>query len=433
MRSLRVKLLSCLMVVCLAVGLLIVGVWAVGTQTINLKGQVDFSIGDPSLYVKDIRLKNSMEDASSNGETIDNFVPGYVNTTMNLNLGKIDNTTGGLSIYIDIINTTDTTYIASTTTSISGAEITVSGTINGDAISQGDILTTDTPSGTVEIVISAPNIATLDLSQISINLDELLYIVTVNDSTLGSASFSIEGDQVTLTATLNNNTEFLGWAENSEDGYVVCDLPTYTFTDSPDVAKTYVAVFRSFDDSVIDYTYDQPATGEARATAGTNPSNSAESIIFPSTIKYNNTLYTVTQLTGFDSYSSVIVNVIIPSTIDSYYLLDSAMSMGGAQGLQTVHVRVNGVYFIEENQSLQCSVFDAFNQDSTHADTYIIDSAKVYQLFGTESATYWRPTVATVKFEQSIDTGDNEWLASEYTLSSTEVINGRTYNVYTLN
>ena len=39
-----------------------------------------------------------MEDASSNGETIDDFVPGYVNTTMNLNLGQIDNTTGGLSI-----------------------------------------------------------------------------------------------------------------------------------------------------------------------------------------------------------------------------------------------------------------------------------------------------------------------------------------------
>lgn len=122
-----------------------------------------------------------MEDASYSGETIDNFVPGYVNTTMNLNLGQIDNTTGGLSIYIDIINTTDTTYIASTTKSISGAEITVSGTINGDAISQGDILSTDTPSGTVEIAISAPSIATLDLSQLSILLEEqkIGYTVTI--------------------------------------------------------------------------------------------------------------------------------------------------------------------------------------------------------------------------------------------------------------
>ena len=148
-------MLSCLAVVCLAVAMLVVGIWAAGTQTINLKGQVDFTIGDPSLYVKDIRIKNSMEDASSNGETIDNFVPGYVNTTMNLNLGQIDNSTGGLSIYIDITNTTDTTYVASTTSSINGADIIVGGTINGEAVSQSNILTTDTPSGTVEIVISA--------------------------------------------------------------------------------------------------------------------------------------------------------------------------------------------------------------------------------------------------------------------------------------
>ena len=200
MRSLKVKLLSVLMALCLVVTFLIVGIWAVGTQTINLKGQVDFSISDPSLYVKDIRIKNSMEDASYSGETIDNFVPGYVNTTMNLNLGQIDNSTGGLSIYIDIINTTDITYVASTTSSISGADITVSGTINGDAISQGDILTTDTPSGTVEIVISAPGIATLDLEQFSISLEEKQdgYTVTFNDSGNGMLSadfFYIKSDK----------------------------------------------------------------------------------------------------------------------------------------------------------------------------------------------------------------------------------------------
>ena len=199
MRSLKVKLLSVLMALCLVVTFLIVGIWAVGTQTINLKGQVDFSISDPSLYVKDIRIKDSMQSASSTGETITNFVPGYVNTTMNLNLGQIDNSTGGLSIYIDIINTTDTTYVASTTSSISGAEITVSGTINADAVSQSNILTTDIPSGTVEIVISAPSIATLDLSQFNIVLEEqIVYTVTFNDSGNGMLSadfFYIKSDK----------------------------------------------------------------------------------------------------------------------------------------------------------------------------------------------------------------------------------------------
>ena len=41
-------------------------------------------------------------------------------------------------------------------------------------------MTTDTPSGTIEIVISAPDIAILDLNQLSITLDEVTgYDVTI--------------------------------------------------------------------------------------------------------------------------------------------------------------------------------------------------------------------------------------------------------------
>ena len=287
MRSLRVKLLSCLVVVCLAVALLVVGIWAAGTQTINLKGQVDFSISDPSLYVKDIRIKNSMEDASSEGETIDNFVPGYVNTTMNLNLGQIDNSTGGLSIYIDIINTTDITYVASTTSSISGADITVSGTINGDAVSQSNILTTDTPSGTVEIVISAPDIDTLDLEQISIVLEERNIEIEIVNLTpdLGSATYSIDGEQVTLTATLNNNVAFYGWAENSEDGYVPSDLPTYTFEFTDGTPTTYYPIFKALTVNYSTYYDDDMGyylkNGEAGFRLGTTTS---ENIVIASTV-----------------------------------------------------------------------------------------------------------------------------------------------------
>ena len=170
--TLKTKFISTIAFMCLVIGLILVGIWAAETQTINLKGTVDFTISDPSLYVTDIRIKNSMSDQNDKGTTINNFVPGYVNKTMNLNFGQIDNTTGGLSIYIDIINTTTTTYVASSDSSISGAEIQVSGTINGDGISQSNILTTDSPSGTVEIIIEAPSINILDLSQISILLNE---------------------------------------------------------------------------------------------------------------------------------------------------------------------------------------------------------------------------------------------------------------------
>ena len=420
MRSLRVKLLSCLAVVCLAVAMLVVGIWAAGTQTINLKGEVDFVIGDPSLYVKDIRIKNSMEDASSNGETIDNFVPGYVNTTMNLNLGQIDNSTGGLSIYIDIINTTDTTYVASTTSSISGAEIIVSGTISGDEISQSNILTTDTPSGTVEIVISAPGIAILDLGQISISLDELTYNVSANDQTLGSVSFSVDGDQVTLTATLNNNTEFLGWAENTEDGYVVCDVPTYTFTYTEGMPTTYVAIFRELGSPGSSYSYNDE-THEASVYIMDSVAPSEYAVA--STINNNGTIYTVTEINGgLDSYSgSQIVTLTFPSTISSFGNSSDGISFCGAANLETVYFRAGfSAYEIEPDGYGHTNVFSLFiNNDYTYVSAFIIDSEELLSQIERK--------IGTMKILASIVDGT---VASGWTVRSTEVINGRTYNVY---
>ena len=420
MRSLRVKLLSCLAVVCLAVAMLVVGIWAAGTQTINLKGEVDFVIGDPSLYVKDIRIKNSMEDASSNGETIDNFVPGYVNTTMNLNLGQIDNSTGGLSIYIDIINTTDTTYVASTTSSISGAEIIVSGTISGDEISQSNILTTDTPSGTVEIVISAPGIAILDLGQISISLDELTYNVSANDQTLGSVSFSVDGDQVTLTATLNNNTEFLGWAENTEDGYVVCDVPTYTFTYTEGMPTTYVAIFRELGSPGSSYSYNDE-THEASVYIMDSVAPSEYAVA--STINNNGIIYTVTEINGgLDSYlGSQIVTLTFPSTISSFGNSSDGISFCGAANLETVYFRAGfSAYEIEPDGYGHTNVFSLFiNNDYTYVSAFIIDSEELLSQIERK--------IGTMKILASIVDGT---VASGWTVRSTEVINGRTYNVY---
>ena len=420
MRSLRVKLLSCLAVVCLAVAMLVVGIWAAGTQTINLKGEVDFVIGDPSLYVKDIRIKNSMEDASSNGETIDNFVPGYVNTTMNLNLGQIDNSTGGLSIYIDIINTTDTTYVASTTSSISGAEIIVSGTISGDEISQSNILTTDTPSGTVEIVISAPGIAILDLGQISISLDELTYNVSANDQTLGSVSFSVDGDQVTLTATLNNNTEFLGWAENTEDGYVVCDVPTYTFTYTEGMPTTYVAIFRELGSPGSSYSYNDE-THEASVYIMDSVAPSEYAVA--STINNNGIIYTVTEINGgLDSYlGSQIVTLTFPSTISSFGNSSDGISFCGAANLETVYFRAGfSAYEIEPDGYGHTNVFSLFiNNDYTYVSAFIIDSEELLSQIERK--------IGTMKILASIVDGT---VASGWTVRSTEMINCRTYNVY---
>ena len=99
--SLKIRLISFVTMLVLALSIMLVGVYAVG-QTINLKGSVQFDIADTSLYVKDIRLSSD----ASNLETIDYFVPGYVNQTFNLNLGEISSPTGVVIVEIDLINTT---------------------------------------------------------------------------------------------------------------------------------------------------------------------------------------------------------------------------------------------------------------------------------------------------------------------------------------
>ena len=60
MKSLRMKLFTGISMFVLALSMLIVGVWAVGeTQHINLSGNIDFTITDGNLYIKDIRMKDA--------------------------------------------------------------------------------------------------------------------------------------------------------------------------------------------------------------------------------------------------------------------------------------------------------------------------------------------------------------------------------------
>ena len=77
MKSLRVRLFTVLSMFVIAIAMLIVGVWAIGeTQTINLNGSVNFNIADKTLYVKDVRLQQSINEEPS---SISTFISGYAN------------------------------------------------------------------------------------------------------------------------------------------------------------------------------------------------------------------------------------------------------------------------------------------------------------------------------------------------------------------
>ena len=88
MKSLKVKLVSIVSAFMLALSLLIIGVWAVGeAQHINLSGNVNFTISNNTLYIKDIRIRDA-NDLTGQGSTIENFIPGFVNGDFDLDLGS---------------------------------------------------------------------------------------------------------------------------------------------------------------------------------------------------------------------------------------------------------------------------------------------------------------------------------------------------------
>ena len=179
--SLKVKLISSISSFILTLCLLIVGVWTAGTQTINLKGSVNFNIEDSTFYIKDIRI--NCDDLIGEGSTIENFMPGFVNNSFELNLGTITSTTGSVAVQIDIVNTTGTVYSASSQSNISNATLTVSGTIAGDGVPISEVATYDGVSGTIYINIQATSSTTISLNNIFIELSETtMYKVTINNN-----------------------------------------------------------------------------------------------------------------------------------------------------------------------------------------------------------------------------------------------------------
>ncbi len=183
--SVKLKLISIISTFILILGMLFVGVYA-ADQNINLKGTVNFDIGDTTLYVKDVRIKDP-NTLSGQGTTVEGFMPGYVNTNFNLDLGTVTSSSGTFTLYIDVINTTTSRYIVTTPSSISNATLSVSGTIKGDGVPITELATHENLSGTIEITVVANSTpATINLDEIELTLEEKNYydVSITNDSSV---------------------------------------------------------------------------------------------------------------------------------------------------------------------------------------------------------------------------------------------------------
>ena len=193
MKSLKIKLMSIISIFVLALSMLIIGVWAVGeTQCINLSGNVDFTISEGLLYIKDIRMKDA-DDTINQGTTIDNFIPGFVQSNFQLNLGSF-NATSNFDLVIDVVNTSTTIYEVNTNYDITNASVNVSGRIEGDGVPLAEVATADI-SGQIILNVTITSAGTVSIDQVDISLTEHTPIV------YDYFTFSVNSDNKTVTLT----------------------------------------------------------------------------------------------------------------------------------------------------------------------------------------------------------------------------------------
>lgn len=228
--SFKIKLISTVSAFILVFSMLLVGVLATTSGfTIKLKGDIQFNIANSTLYIKDIRISNGLTE----GETIDNFLPSFVNENFELDLGTVLSDSGTVSIEIDVINTTETVYSASSKSSIAGAVLSVSGTIAGDNVPQENVLSYTGISGTVHISISAASSTTINLNEIVVDMAETTepigYTLTLNNNDsdievwyktdINSLNYSILDSNSSVEINTNNSDSFYLYLTLNDDPY----------------------------------------------------------------------------------------------------------------------------------------------------------------------------------------------------------------------
>ncbi len=120
------------------------------------------------------------------------------------------------------------------------------------------------------------------------------YNIYTNNDSLGSASgqLSEDGDELTLTATPNGQSIFIGWAQDSENGDIVSEELSFTAKYDKDTA--YYAVFnmttRSYSYRNIEYTLYIEAN--YALVTGTSDENLTE-LTLPNVVNYDGTNFKV--------------------------------------------------------------------------------------------------------------------------------------------
>lgn len=141
-----------------------------------------------------------MQEVGEEPVIISNFTPGYINGDFNFNVGDHENSRGSFALYFDIINTTTSDYLStvdySELSSIAGLEINITEIIPANDETITTITAETAVTTTLELNITNPNLVTIDLSKIIINIEKTV---------LGTLTYTYNGD--TMETTVNGCSE----------------------------------------------------------------------------------------------------------------------------------------------------------------------------------------------------------------------------------
>lgn len=349
--SLKIKLASAIIMFLAVLAALVIGVLAAQSQTINMQGTINFEIADRSLYIKSA----SIDYGDGQERALDSFMPGYINGSFTANIGEHTITNTNFKICFDIINTTENTYYALEETTLSSElqgkiTATASGTINPTTITDFDeegnaIITPDTETnGRVTITVSAPSLLTLDLSGITITINE-----------------AQELTGFTFRNTSDNTGELYRYNGTETD---VVIPSSYSIRESD-------GAFITGTDYKVTSTYDGRYDSGGQDYVFIDVASNITSITFPETLEKigDNTLRNCSKLTEIVIQASVtsigssaFYNC---SAIESINLPDNVTSIGrsafyNCSSLQTIELP-NGVTYIGRGAFQNCSQLQSIN------------------------------------------------------------------------
>ena len=339
--SLKMKLVSALAMMFLMVGVLIVGVLGATQQTLTMTGNVQFNIADKSLYVKQVRIK---QDNNSEPQIVTDFMPGYINGEFDMNIGDFtgvnSNTLGSFALYFDIINATDIQWAISKVTlseqlQTENVSVSYSGIVETNDIVEkdGDGFKIFDPAakekdGTLVLTITAPNSESIDLSGITITINEYVPPVTVQVTSV-SSSGATEDTYNDLTGQyVDSSVDLSGITFNTGETTLTVSMTSLN--------ANYIKNIVSYDSGAVDYnTTGTSGTLFVHSTSLYLPQNTSGELTSGKsknlTIYVNNNTGSPTTISGLQVSFEEKESLLQADTTNNYWYVEMGTVMGQTQ------------------------------------------------------------------------------------------------------